>query len=271
MTGNEFLRADLLDILFEHRNKDYGAYVLRRSYHKRLITALIAAMGMTILFLWLLQPQGNTNTVVPRNDKEGIVIREYVVPVKKIEEPVKPKAPAKPKTVIKKAQVKFTSSIDIRSDDEVKTPVASVDELAGNRTGDETIAGEPDDGTPVQPEVPAGTDERTAGTDQPVIFVPLEREPVFPGGPEALHRFLSKYLQTPGELEEGERVMVKVRFRVAADGYVTNFEIAESGGSEFDREVLRVVKKMPRWEPAFQNGINVPVTFQIPVTFMGLE
>lgn len=266
------LRADLLDILFEHRNKAYGAYALRRSYDKRLWTALAAAMMMAGLAIVLLQLKPGKEPLVLRQDKEGIVIRQYVVPVKKIEKPVKPKEPVRAKALVKKtAQVKYTSTIDIRKDEDVKAPVASVDDLAGKKTGDENIAGKPDEAVVNLPEPPGdGVSLKSPEAAVPV-FVPLEREPAFPGGADALHRFLSRYLQTPGELDEGERVMVKVRFKVAADGYVTNFEIAESGGKEFDEEVLRVVKKMPRWEPAFQNGIHVPVTFMIPVTFMGTE
>lgn len=271
MTNNEMLKADLLDILFEKRNKAYGAYALRRSYDRRLWIALGTGMALALLFVLLLQLKGNEKTVVIRNNNEGIVIREYVVPQKKIVEPVQPKQVVKTKPAIKKAQVKFTSTIDIRRDELVKTPVASVEDLSENVPGDETIAGKPDDGTVTAPPVQGDGKGKEPVAQPDAMFVPMERDPAFPGGASALHQFLSKNLQTPDELQEGERILVKVKFRVDADGRVSSFEIAESGGKEFDQEVLRVVKRMPRWEPAFQNGINVPVSFMIPVTFMGVE
>ncbi len=271
MTNNEMLKADLLDILFEKRNKAYGAYALRRSYDRRLLIALGTGLVMALLFVLLVQLKGNEKTPLIRNNNEGIVIREYVVPQKKIVEPVQPKQTVKTKTANKKSQVKFTSTIDIRKDELVKTPVASVDDLSGNVPGDETITGKPDDGTVVVPPVQGDGNGNVPAVQPPAAFVPMERDPAFPGGAAALHQFLSRNLQTPDELEEGERILVKVKFRVDTDGRVSSFEIAESGGREFDQEVLRVVKRMPRWEPAFQNGINVPVSFMIPVTFMGVE
>jgi periplasmic protein TonB len=82
---------------------------------------------------------------------------------------------------------------------------------------------------------------------------------------------LGKNLSTPDALEAGERKVVQIKFKVDKDGSVTSFEIVTSGGGEFDREVVRVCKKMPRWTPAIQNGINVPVSYVLPVTFIGLE
>jgi periplasmic protein TonB len=64
---------------------------------------------------------------------------------------------------------------------------------------------------------------------------------------------------------------VQIKVKVDKDGAVNTFEIVTSGGSEFDREVVRVCKKMPRWTPAVQNGINVPVNYVLPVTFIGTE
>ena len=102
-------------------------------------------------------------------------------------------------------------------------------------------------------------------------FHAIEKQPEFPGGPEALKRFLAKNLSTPEDLEDGEKKIVQIRFKVDKDGAVNTFEIITSGGNEFDNEVVRVCKKMPRWTPALQNGINVPVSYVLPVTFIGVE
>jgi protein TonB len=85
-----------------------------------------------------------------------------------------------------------------------------------------------------------------------------------------MKKFIARYLNTPEQLEDGEKKVVKIRFKVDKDGAVNTFEIVTSGGDLFDSEVLRVCKKMPRWTPAIQNGINVPVSYVLPITFIGV-
>ena len=68
------------------------------------------------------------------------------------------------------------------------------------------------------------------------------------------------------ELTEGKKRMVQVRFKIDKEGVVSSLEIYKSGGEVFDKEVIRVCKKMPRWKPAMQNGITIPVSYVIPVT-----
>ena len=102
-------------------------------------------------------------------------------------------------------------------------------------------------------------------------FEPDERNPEFPGGQEALIRFLRNNLYTPEELQVGEKKTVQVRFKVDTDGSISSVEIIQSGTALFDKEVIRVCKKMPRWKPAFQNGSNIAVSYMLPVTFIGVE
>jgi protein TonB len=75
----------------------------------------------------------------------------------------------------------------------------------------------------------------------------------------------------PADLQPGERRTVQVRFQVSAEGEITKFEILQSGGSIFDREVIRVLKKMPKWKPAIQNGRPIAISFVQPVTFQAIE
>jgi len=102
-------------------------------------------------------------------------------------------------------------------------------------------------------------------------FMPIERQPEFPGGTKAWANFLNRYLQTPADLEPGEKKTVLINFLVDADGSVTGFKVVQSGGNAFDNEVIRVLKKMPKWKPAMQNGHSVAVPFTQPVTFVGIE
>jgi len=86
-----------------------------------------------------------------------------------------------------------------------------------------------------------------------------------------LKKFLARNLVSPDNLDRGDLKTVRVRFIVDKDGSVSSLEILNSGGDDFDDEVVRVCRRMPKWIPALQNGMNVPVSYILPVTFMGSE
>jgi protein TonB len=272
MTNNEILQADLLDIIFEKRNKDYGAYAIRRGYNHRLLTAMGAALSVIFLFV-VIYGFGNRNlSSAPLKKNEHIV---EITEVKMFKE--KPKEPEKTietkKPVEKTASQKFVSKIVIKPDDKVKEKLPDITSLGDKLISDKTQDGEKDDGIPKEKEKPieTGNGNTTVVIQTQPDFRANEKEPEFPGGPEALKRFLAKNLTTPSELGDGEKKTVHIRFKVDKDGSVNSFEIITSGGNEFDNEVVRVCKKMPRWIPALQNGIHVPVSYVLPVTFIGVE
>jgi protein TonB len=280
MTNKEILRADILDILFEKRNKDYGAYALRRGYDKRLLISLGTALMAIALFALLMLFNSNRNITSPVSTKNAEVeLTEIIIPKEKpkeIEKQVEqPKQ--KSKTISKATKPvsteKFTSKIEIKPDNKVKEPLPPVENLENKQIGDEKKKGEPLAKIPVEKKPmeadSVGSTGKTEGSNS--VFKPVEMDPQFPGGAEALRRFLASNLQTPSELEDGEKKTVLIRFKVDKDGSVNTFEIVTSGGNEFDREVVRVCKKMPRWVPAYQNGVNVPVSYVLPVTFLGVE
>ena len=187
----------------------------------------------------------------------------------------KPKEPEKAKETMKPvektATQKFTSDIKIKPDNLVKETLPTVDDLTTKVISDKTQIGKIDDGIPKEKPVETGNGNTTVIPEIQPDFHANEREPEFPGGYEGLKRFLAKNLTTPSDLEDGEKKTVHIRFKVDKEGAVNTFEIITSGGNEFDNEVVRVCKKMPRWIPALQNGINVPVSYVLPVTFIGIE
>jgi periplasmic protein TonB len=277
MTNNDIMRRDILDIVFENRNKSYGAYTLRKEYDKRMLTALGAGMSVVLLFVFISQFGGNKAAAVPvvKENKE-MVVREVKMPREQPKQLEKPKEVAKPKAAPapKVAQAKYTTPV-VKPDDKVKENVKPVTDLGDKQIADNNSDGKKDDGTVKPPEKPVVTDGGGigAGPSEPVQpdFVVQERGPEFPGGDEGLKKFLSSYLSTPGGLDVGEKKVVRIKFKVEKDGSVHTFEIVTSGGNEFDTEVVRVLRKMPRWIPAIQNGVNVPVSYIVPVTFMGVE
>jgi len=266
MIDKDILEADMLDILFEHRNKAYGAYSLRRHYNNRLSIALGVALSSVALFYFtsLLRQNSKVSSGIPDSDKSAVIIRSI-----EIEAPKNPGLPVV-KEHVRNAEVRDAGIKIVPNDqaDEVPDQTELASKIISTATVDGTI--------PEDPNAPAitRTDSEKQGKEMietKTDFNPVEISPSFPGGPAALALFFSKTLSSPVDLEAGEKKVVLVKFIVGADGSVTRAEIIQSGGDIYDREVLRAFKRMPRWNPAIQNGNKVAVSFTQPVTFVGVE
>ncbi|HEV8271354.1 MAG TPA: TonB family protein [Chitinophagaceae bacterium] len=264
MTNKEILQADLLDILFEHRNKLYGAYVLRKTYSRRLGLALGVALSIVLLLILMSFIKKNDKGDINRQHEGVIKVTPLVIPEDKPKEP----EPLKEKP---KAQADFQKIIVV-PDNEADTNIVKNDDLENKIIGDKNIDGDkPNDIVQSQTE--------SSGTGDAVVKEPEKkdepvgptREPSFPGGPAAWLKFLQRILQAPEDIEPGKRIEVQIRFWVDIDGSVSRPEIIKSGGEAFDKEVLRVMKKMPKWEPALQAGRPIAVAYQQPVIFIGEE
>jgi len=262
MTNKEILQADLLDILFEHRNKLYGAYALRKTYSRRLGIALGVALSSVLLFILMSFIKKNDRGDINRPREEVIKVTTVVLPEDKPKEP----DPIKEKP---KAQADYQKIIVV-PDNEADTSIVKNDDLENRIIGSKTIDGDiPNDIV----STPESSGNSVVVKESEKIEEPIgpSRDPRFPGGPAAWLTFLQRYLQAPGDVEPGERIEVQVRFWIDVDGSVSRAEIIKSGGSAFDKEVLRVLKKMPKWEPALQAGRPIAVAYQQPVIFIGQE
>ena len=274
MTNKEILKADYLDILFDNRNKAYGAYALRRNYDKRMRTALGIALSLILIFMLLssFKKHSSSGTIV---SIPGVVMQ----PVELKHDDVKKKADAKEethqtktKTAIQTSTTKFTDNIVFKNNID-HSDVPPADDFDNTDVGDKTSDGKASSNIPqtTNANVNGNSSVKVEKNNDPPIFEGKELPPQFPGGADALTKFLKDNLQSPDGMEPGEIKTVKVKFMVDRDGSITLLEIIQSGGNDFDNEVLRVCRRMPRWQPAVQNGINVPVSFAIPVTFVATE
>ncbi len=95
--------------------------------------------------------------------------------------------------------------------------------------------------------------------------------PSYPGGMDALRKFLVRNLENPRDMKEGEVANVKVKFVVGSNGELQSFVTVQDGGNEFNREVMRVLKKMPNWVPGKSKGQNVFVFYTIPIKFISAD
>jgi protein TonB len=271
MTSKEILGASMLDILFDNRNKTYGAYELRKNYNSRLLMAMGFALGFVFLLLLLFS---NNRTAMSDNlteSPEVIISSHFIPPVIPEQPPIdeKPAAPKPPKTP--EASFSIITMVDAPDPEKEMAAMSDVEKSAIGTTnkldGPENVS--------LQSSVPtdpvAGGKGSGKEDQEQSGFIAIEEQPEFPGGPAAWKNFLSRYLQVPASLNGGELKTVKINFMVDVDGSVTGFTIIQSAGREFDNEVIRVLKKMPKWKPAMQNGRPVSVPFTQPVTFVGVE
>lgn len=271
MTANQILKADLLDILFEHRNKEYGAYAIRKAYPENLLKAL-AMMLLFVLALCLYvisQPKKISPRIIPidltppeqtlenlKEDKKPIEVQpartERVQPPTRVDHQI---------IIIPEHQTQRNALVD-RTDTSYYVPGSANSPGTGdNGTG--VVQGATSTQTIVQPVV--------SEPEPPPILNYAEVAPEFPGGTEAWMNYLRRMLRVPDDLEPGDRKTVKVRFVVNITGEVTDVVIVQSAGLVFDKEVVRVISKMPNWKPGKQKGKAVAVYFTQPVTFTAGE
>lgn len=265
MTQQAILKSDLLDIIFENRNKDYGAYALRKTYRYRLAIAVLVmavVVASLSLFLSLQTPNDFLNTTHVE------IISD---PVVSVYHPTT--QPAAKKLLIKHAAMKALGKIDrppvIVAFAEINNLPATQGEtepsfLEGNPGLNSGVAGE---GRGVDSLNSNPVNPQSAAPDESNPLEIAEIMPQYPGGLAALLSFLKKNLHSPADVQDGEEISVKVEFVVNYNGNLGNFNVTKSGGEVFDNEVIRVLKKMPRWTPGRSKGKNVAVYYTVPVKF----
>jgi periplasmic protein TonB len=269
MEPNQIKDAHFLDILFEGRNKEYGAYELRKSYNRRIVKALFA-MGAVVGLLFLgsvVSGFGKGVRVAPADVTDVLLA--------KVEEP-KPVVVPPPPRIVPPPPVAmriFTPPLIVK-DADVKPPDTPPvnDDLDKVKIGTVNTPGGDDVGAPGPPAgsgVPAGVVVAPTKTDdQPLMVVEIEAG--YPGGLPAWARFLNKNLRYPDDgLNNGIAGTVMVQFVVDLEGNVSDIQAIggpESGGLR--EEAIRVIKKSGKWDPAIQNGRHVKAYRRQPVTFV---
>ncbi|RYY68662.1 MAG: hypothetical protein EOO13_11680 [Chitinophagaceae bacterium] len=275
MKSENILQSDLLDIVFDNRNKAYGAYELRRHYKRRLVKALsvafILAGGLACIALFIKKEKGLKMSIA---DTEYVFFKEVDMPKEKPVEIKKPE-PKKAQAAAEKkvAQQQYVSNIEITKNPAEASKINTLKE-------DVAISGQNVEGKPEgQVFVPdpikidaSGNDIPTApAVDKLTPRATADIMPAYPGGMNALRKFMEKNLQSFDDIDEGKVVSVKITFVVGFDGKLKGFQVMEDGGAPYNNEVIRVLKKMPEWIPGKANGENVSVYYTIPVKFTAAQ
>jgi protein TonB len=271
MDINKILSADILDIIFDGKNKQYGAYDLRKSYNKRLTKALLITAALALLIFL-----GSVFANIIGKSKSGTidVVDTQMAELKKEPPPpvVPPPPPPKPPPPPEINQVKFTPP-KIVKDEEVK-PEEKIEEIKDDAAiSTKTVESDNKEQIVQAPVEDKGTGvvEAPKVDDENTIFTKVEVEAGFPGGDAAWRNYLQKNLNTevPADNGAGEGTYtVIVKFVVSKDGSLSDITCESDPGFGICEEAKRVIKRTKNWTPAIQNGRNVNAYRRQPITFL---
>lgn len=273
MENTRELKRSLDDLVFEGRNKDYGAFQLRRLYDKHMARAMI--VGFLFFLLAVSTPQiiRMIKGILPA-EKNELVMTEVTLAEPPPIDPLKPPPPPPPKVDPPpiKDQIKFVPPV-VKKDEEVKEeepPPPTIEEIKDKEISTVTKKGEEDgvDESLVEPEAPAGPAViEEPREEQPFTYV--EQMPSFPDGTEAMYKYIYEKIKYPAiARENGISGKVVVQFVVSKEGDIQKAKVVQGLGGGLNEEALRVINGMPRWKPGKHNGRAVPVTFTLPIKFV---
>jgi len=265
---------DITELVFENKNKDYGAYELRRSKVRNTslsftIAVLLVFSGFVTPWIWYriaLEKEKNT--------AQKPVVQKKIVSYSELSAPppiemIKP--PSRQVVLKKKSTVKFLTPV-AKPDEEVPEEldeIPTMDDMARIDPGVTTVEGDS-----LAYEVQE-VDEvlLDGGPSEPIkVYDFVEKMPQFPGGEEALLKFIYSNIEYPKiALEYQIEGMVAAQFIIGTNGKVRDIIILRSLEPSCDEEVIRVIKMLPDWEPGYQFNRAVPVKYVLPVKFKILE
>lgn len=266
METHQILQSGFLDILFDGKNKLYGAYDLRKTYNQRITRALLSTLVFTGLLTLSL-----------------IISKKFVTnkPLMRIETPImilqkitddKPKTLPKLRTPVHLATLQVTTP-QIVKDHLVPTPPPNVREIENALIGLQKIDGpKPDVGIINPPTQIIGTNviaNPTVKNRDETTFRPVEIEAKFPGGQEAWQRYIQKAIQRQlDEFSDKDYGTCMVKFQVDVNGNVSNVEATTMQGTKLAEISVNTIRKGPKWIPAMQNGRYVTAYRYQPVTLL---
>ena len=269
-----------VDMVFAGKNKEYGAYQLRKGTSGRNIKALLilviaaALVGGFLAWKVIEQKQAEEQQAY-MEAMELAKLQQQAKKEEKKKEPVKPKVEMKKEIPVARETQKFTAPV-IKKDELVKeeNQVKQMDQLdAKVAVGTKDEEGVKDRNIEaVRSDIAVATPPPPPPAPKPEVsnkvFDVVEEMPSFPGGQGALMSFLNSNIKYPVVAQEnGVQGRVIVGFVVERDGSITDVKVMRSVDPSLDREAQRVVKAMPRWKPGKQNGSAVRVKYTVPVVF----
>jgi len=254
--ANDNMKAPAFDeIVFENRNKEYGAYWLRKKYGRNLFIGMI--IGIIILGTAIIGPYINAKAL---ENKAKRAERQVEIQMENLDQPqenVEPPPPPPPPPAETVAQVRYVAPVVV---DSVKP-----EDIKQLMTADQAQVEVKNEEVSVVEEVQEEVKEEEAPTE---VFVVVEEMPAYPGGDKAMMEFIYANIQYPEIAKENNiQGRVILRFCVTYKGGVDQVQIIRGVDKSLDEEAARVIKMLPAWKPGKQGGKPVNVWYSVPVTF----
>jgi len=273
MEANKILQSDLLDLIFEGRNKAYGAYELRKTYNRRIRLALLITFGLAAFIF------GATilaRSLAPKQKAE-VQVKDVVlenIQQEQKKEPPPPPPPPPPKQEPPKVEMtKFTPPKIVKDEEVKKEDVPPpVEKLEDTKISVVNQEGVKDLNIAAPPVVDAGKAVVEAPKEDPdKVFEKVEVEAQFPGGEGAWRNYLQRNLNASAPIDNGApegQYTVVVQFIVDKEGNISDVKALTNHGYGMEEEAVRAIKRGPKWTPAIQNGRNVKAYRKQPITFV---
>jgi protein TonB len=256
MAKEKINAPDFDDIVFEVRNKEYGAYKLRKKYNRNVLIGLL--IGILIIGTAIITPYINAKAL---ENKAKRAERQVEIKMENLDQPneqVAPPPPPPPPPADVVQQQKYVPPVvvdSVKPEDNVQLMTA--DEAQTEVKNEEVVE--------VVQEVKEEVKESEA---EEVPFVVVEEMPMFPGGDAELLKYIGEHTNYPEVAKENNiQGRVIVRFCVTAKGGVSQVSILKGVDPELDAEAIRVVNTLPAFKPGKQGGKPVPVWYMVPITF----
>jgi protein TonB len=252
------------DLLFSNKNREYGAFLLRKSYRRNLVISSITAMfvfsTITISQLFL------KKAIVDSNNKSGKSATVTLDNPPEIEGQKDLPVIQVPPSGIKTIKFTVPQIVDAEIDDKLVENIPTVDDLLNvqpwTKTQDAETGG-------IDPTLDF-SEPKTSAEPEPMtnILTWVPEMPHYPGGEEALAEYISSNIVYP-ELARKAGIQGKVitSFTIERSGNISNIKIEKGIGGGCDEEAIRVISAMGKWQPGKQNGNPVRVRMMIPISF----
>jgi protein TonB len=243
------------EIVFAIRNKEYGAYVLRKKYNNTLIVASL--IGIFIIATAIVTPYLNAKATENKGKRAE---RQVEIKMENLDQPVEKVAPPPalppPLEAVQQQRYVPPQIVDSIKPDEVKQ-LMTADQAQTEVVNKEVVE-----------VVPQVKEEVQEAESEPQPFIVVEEMPVFPGGETELLRYINTHTIYPEIAKENNiQGKVIVKFCVTSKGGVDLVSVFRSIDPELDAEAIRVVKTLPLFKPGKQGGKPVPVWFSVPIVF----
>jgi len=246
------------DLVFENRNKEYGAYSIRKKYNRTVIWAII--VGVVIISTAVITPYVMATVSQKRLQKEERVVEAQMENLDQPDQQIAPPPPPPPPPAEAQQQVKYTAPVVVDSV-EVKDQGAVLNmEEAQESMQDEAVV----------EVVEQETEEVEEEVKEEEVFLIVEEMPSFgTGGANEFRKYIAENLRYPEvAAENGIQGRVFVQFVVEADGRLTNVKVLRGVDPSLDKEAMRVVESSPKWNAGKQRGKPVRVSFTFPIIFV---